>query len=339
MKSASGLMLEQMDFSLFLFSAAALCLVAAAILFYRSRRVSPESFEWRELRTKIEAFENLVREFHLTEAHERVSLSKAVQTLSEETGVLTQIFRSDQKSQGDFGEVVLETILSSAGLRAGEDFQTQQTVQVGDSSLRPDVIVRLPEGRHIVIDSKVSMKAWDAYARAGTDLERAEAIELHIAALRRQVQNLAERHYPSANGLNSPDFVFLFTPIEAAWIEAIRFEPSLLDEAWAKRVVVVSPTTLYAALKTVAALWTRERQNQNARIIAREAGELHQQIGKFWSELEGIEADLRKSLVRVEGARRRSAHIVEHVERLRELGAESPTRLATMRPGDRAPLS
>lgn len=331
-------MLEVMNFPLLFFAGSVVCLAGSFFLVYRARQTPQENLEWRELRGKIDAFENLVREFHLSEAHERVSLSKAVQSLSQETGVLTQIFRGDQKSQGDFGEIVLETILTSAGLRAGEDFSVQETVQVGGSGLRPDVIVRLPEGRHLVIDAKVSMKAWDAYVRAGTDLERAEAIEAHIAALRRHVQTLAERKYPTAEGLNTPDFVFLFTPIEAAWIETVRFEPGILDESWAKRVVVVSPTTLYASLKTVSALWTRERQNQNARTIAREAGELHQQIGKFWSELEGIEADLRKSLVRVEGARRRSAHIVEHVEKLRELGAESPTRIS-VRAVDRAPLS
>lgn len=119
-------MLEGMNLSILFFAGSAICLAGSFFFIYRARQTPSENLEWRELRGKIDAFENLVREFHLNEAHERVSLSKAVQALSHETGVLTQIFRSDQKSQGDFGEIVLETILTSAGLRAGEDFRCRR---------------------------------------------------------------------------------------------------------------------------------------------------------------------------------------------------------------------
>lgn len=288
----------------------------------------------------VEKLESDLQKRQIEEARDRATWFREIQTdlrkIGDETRTLTGLFRSDLKSQGDFGEFVLERLLESAGLTAGVDYTTQESLKGATGDLRPDVRVKLPGERSLIIDSKVTLSAWDRYVRAVTDLEQAEALEMHIANLRRHIHQLAEKHYEKAEHktefgsvpVNSPEFVFLFTPVESAWIETLKFEPSLLEEAWAKRVVVVSPSTLFAALKTVGSLWVRERQSSHARELAFETERLFTEFSKYWSELDGVEKDLRKALMRVENARRRSADLARQIESLRlgvGVGARRPT--------------
>ena len=299
--------------------------------FLRSKRTVASLWDslFKHRQSSDESIEVKIQRMHLEEAKERSAalreIRQDIRKISDETRALGGIFRSDIKSQGDFGEFVLERLLESSGLRAGVDFLVQDALSSQDGGLRPDVRVMLPGDRSLIIDSKVSLAAWDRFVRAGSDLEQAEALEAHIECMRRHIRGLSEKHYERAEqrteygtqSINTPDFVFLFTPIESAWIEVIRFEPTLLEEAWGQKVVVVSPTTLFSALKTVSSLWVRERQNVHAREIAIETERLFTEFTKYWSELESVEKDLRKTLMRVENARRRSADVTRQIEALR----------------------
>jgi DNA recombination protein RmuC len=227
----------------------------------------------------------------------------------------------------------LTQILESSGLREGFEFQTQMVLS-GDQgeALRPDAVVHLPGGRSLVIDAKVSLTAWDRYCRASDDEEKGKALKEHVASLKRHIQGLGSRRYDRAHGVESADLVFLFTRVEPAWIEALRYEPSLLMEGEKHGIAIVSPTTLFATLKIVAGLWARERQNKNALQIAEEAGKLYDKFVSFEEDLFGASKDLEKAAEKLNFARRKLSegpgNLVGRVEKMKELGAKASRQLS-----------
>ena len=306
---------------------------AAGLSLHMAAQAAAES-EWLPIKDKIAEFESLVRETYEREGRERFHLQKEIASLSGETQALAKSLRGDSKVQGDWGEMLVEKILEDSGLRRGFEYDTQTSFDTDEGQrLRPDVVVKLPGERALVIDAKVSLTAWDRYCRSEDPDEREDALADHVQSIRRHIQGLSSKKYHRLfNDGSAPEFVFLFTRIEPAWIEALRVDPALLEDASKAGVAVVSPTTLYASLKTVAALWGRERQSKNALKIADEAGKLYDKFVQFAGDLSLAERDLEKAVQALHVAKRKltegPGNLAGRAENLRELGAKSTKRLS-----------
>lgn len=295
--------------------------------------VSDAAEEWVPLHAKITEFEKLVRETYDREGRERFHLEKEIESLATETSLLSTSLRGDSKVQGDWGEVLIEKILESSGLRAGEEFDVQASFTDDEGrTLRPDVVVRLPGERSVIIDAKVSLTAWDRYCRATDNEVRETELAAHVQSLRRHIQTLGAKRYHAIKDSSSPEFVFLFTRIEPAWIEALRADSTLVEYAAANGVAVVSPSTLFASLKTISSLWSRERQNKNALKIADEAGKLYDKFVQFTGDLSAVSRDLEKATETLSIAKRKltegPGNLAGRAEKIRELGAKSTKKLS-----------
>ncbi|MES2964358.1 MAG: DNA recombination protein RmuC, partial [Bdellovibrionota bacterium] len=249
-----------------------------------------------------------------------------------ETQALTSALKGDSKIQGDWGELVLENILTAAGLRDGLEYTKQESFEgEGGDKFRPDVLIRLPDDKQIIIDSKVSLKAYEACCRAETPEERDRQMRLHLESLLSHIDDLSEKHYPKLKGLKTPEFVFLFTPIEPAYLMAMRHEPDLATRAWKKGIAIVTATTLFTSLKTVASIWRLEHQNRNAQEIADEAAKLYDKFVGFHDDFEKLGRIFETGLNQYEEARRKlkdgPGNVFRKIELLRELGAAPNKRL------------
>lgn len=226
---------------------------------------------------------------HASLKQEIVQLRQLNQQINEEAANLARAISGNKKSQGDWGEMVLERLLEQSGLRRGHEYLVQTVLRDADHRLyRPDVIIRLPEQRDIVIDSKVSLAAWSRYIVADDEAERRRALHEHIGALRQHLKDLAGKDYRSLPDLRSLDFVLMFVPIDAAFITAVQHEESLVGDMYARKVIVVTPTTLFAALRTIEHFWQIERQNKHAQEIAERAGILYDKLVGFLEDMERL---------------------------------------------------
>lgn len=256
------------------------------------------------------------------------NLAELNKSLGEEAAALTKALKGDNKAQGNWGEVVLERVLELAGLTKEQEFKIQDTLQSDDGTIyRPDVIVYLPEGKHIIIDSKVSLLAWDRFINSTDEAARTIALNEHIDSIKRHLKNLGEKSYSSKGSLNTPDFVILFMPIESAWITALQNAPTLFATAWEQKVVITGPATLLATLRTVSSVWKLQQQQQNAREIARQAGLLYDKLASFTDELQKIGESIDKSKSRWQTAWNALSigrgNLLSRAERLKLLGVES----------------
>jgi len=291
------------------------------------------------LREQLGDFRKRVDEVYDKESRERGMLKHEIEALktlnvriSEDATSLTQALKGDSRARGAWGEMVLERLLEMAGLQAGRQFETQASFAAENGRQRLDVIVHLPDEKDIVIDAKVSLVAWERYTSANDDIERAAALRDHLAAVRRNVDELSGKDYSGIPGLRTLDFVLMFIPIEAAFVEAVRVDDKLYGHALAKNVSIVSPSTLLATLRTVAHLWRIERRNVNALEFARVAAQLHDNFAMLIDGIQqvGIQLDRAKSehdgLLRrlTEGGR---GSVLLQVQRLRELGADAKKKL------------
>lgn len=291
------------------------------------------------LKERLREFEKLVTDSYQFEGRERSILRAEVERLihlgermTSETGLLAQALRGDSKTQGDWGEVVLERILESAGLREGVEFYTQAEFTNDEGNrVRPDVVVVIPDGKQIVIDAKVSLKAFEAYTHAVDDAERERSLKAHLASVSRHVDDLAKKHYDKLKSLRTPEFVFLFMPIEPAYILAMRHDPELVQRAWNKGVAIVTSTTLFASLRTVASIWRLEHQNRNAQEIADEAAKLYDKFVGFNEDFEKLGRTFESGLQQFSEARKKlsqgQGNVFRKIELLRELGAAPEKRL------------
>lgn len=291
------------------------------------------------LKERLKDFEKRVEDSYQAEGRERHVLKAEVERLiqlnermANETNQLTAALKGDSQYQGSWGELVLETILEASGLREGSEYVVQQSlVGVEGARFRPDVIVRLPDDKQIIIDSKVSLTAYEAHARAGDGPERDRLLKAHLESLMRHVDDLASKHYPKLSGLKTPEFVFLFTPVEPAYLLAMRTDPELATRAWQKGVAIVTSTTLFTSLKTVAGLWRLEKQNRNAQEIALEAAKLYDKFVGFNDDFEKVGRALESGLQQYDEARRKlrdgPGNVYRKIEALRELGAAPNKRL------------
>jgi DNA recombination protein RmuC len=295
----------------------------------------------KPLQTKLTEFKEQVSTSYANESRERFALKSEIERLSalnvkmsDETRSLTQALKGDSKVQGNWGELVLESILESSGLRKGEEYLVQDShTQVDGSRLQPDIVVRLPEGRHLVVDSKVSITAYARHAES-LDADTAQ-IELnaHIQSLRQHIQGLSSKNYSSLYGVGSVDFVLMFIPIEPAFLLALKSAPNLYQEALAKNIVLVCPSTLMATLRTVAHLWRQDHQNKNALEIARQCGALYDKFVGFIDDMEKLGQRIDQAQTSYHDAfsklKTGKGNLIRTAERVRELGVKPSKILPT----------
>ena len=294
----------------------------------------------KPLQTKLTEFKEQVSNTYGNEARERHALKSEIERLanlnlkmSDETRSLTQALKGDSKVQGNWGELVLESILESSGLRKGEEYVVQDSHTQSDGSrLQPDVVIKLPEGKSLVVDSKVSITAYARHTEA-TDEDLAEKeLAAHIQSLRQHIQGLSGKNYSSLYGIGSVDFVLMFVPIEPAFLLALKTAPNLYQEALTKNIVLVCPSTLMATLRTVAHLWRQDHQNRNALEIAKQCGNLYDKFVGFVDDLEKLGQRLDQAQTSYHDAFNKlktgKGNLIRSAEKVRELGVKPSKNLS-----------
>ena len=287
------------------------------------------------LKEKIKEFEQKVEQSYKLESTERNSLKGEIKSLidlnkqiSEEANNLTRALKGDTKKQGNWGEVILERILERSGLVKGSEYDLQYSTSNDEGRrIQPDVIVNLPDKKHIVIDSKVSLVAYEAMVNAKTDEDREKYLRDHVSSIRSHVRILSEKNYASSQEFHTPDFVLLFMPIEPSFATAVQEDTDLYNFAWERRIVLVSPTTLLATLTTVSSIWKQERQTKNAMEIARVGGALYDKFHNFIKDLNIVGDRIRSAQQSHDDAVSKlytgSGNIIKRVEELKKLGAKT----------------
>ncbi|GAA4515458.1 DNA recombination protein RmuC [Sphingobacterium thermophilum] len=287
------------------------------------------------LKEKIKSFEEKVEKSYAQESAERNVLKGVVEQLMQqsmqiknEANNLTRALKGDTKKQGNWGEVILERVLERSGLTKDQEYRLQ--VALHDEFGRrqqPDAIIDLPDDKQLVVDSKVSLVAYDNYVNAETEEDRLSFLKQHVQSIENHVKELSAKNYHSLYGIHSPDFVLLFMPIESALSVAVMHKPELFSDAWDRRVVIVSPSTLLATLRTIASMWKQERQNRNVLEIAREAGALYDKFVGFLNDMQQIQQHLQKASEKHEEAMKKltngPGNVVRRVENLKALGAKA----------------
>jgi DNA recombination protein RmuC len=289
----------------------------------------------KPLGEKIKEFEKKVEETYDKEAQQRFSLKEEVrrlaemnQLLSEEARNLTRALKGDTKTQGNWGEMILESILEKSGLIRDQQYWVQPTFTSDEGSrLRPDVVILYPGNRSIVVDSKVSLTAYERYISAETTEEQQMALREHILSVRRHIDELAKKQYQNIPELRTLDFVMLFIPIEPAYLLLMQHETNIWNEAYDKRILLMSPTNLIAALKMIESIWRQEKQNRNAEEIARVGGELYDHLTRFVDELIELGKKLQMAQQHYQTSMQRLSqgrgNIIKRAEQLKALGAKT----------------
>lgn len=318
--------------------------LAQELLEEKSRRFAEQNLEQlggllQPVREQLHHFEQALRSSQGEDRTQRSLLLKELDSLrslngqlSDEANRLTRALRGESQVQGAWGEVVLERLLEAAGLTEGREYHKQTVLRNDDGGRpRPDVILLLPEQRALVLDAKVSLTAYERFAVAEHGPAREQALAQHLTSLRKHVQDLAGRGYERWLEQRSLDLVLMFVPIEGAFIDAVRAAPELYEQALAQRVVIVSPSTLLATLKTVHHLWRQEQRNQHADEIARRAAKLYDKLAAFVADLEQARGAVRRADGELDQAFRKLSegrgNLLAQAERLRDLGVEPSKRL------------
>jgi DNA recombination protein RmuC len=275
-----------------------------------------------------------INEVYRNDSRERLSLKSEIvqlrdlnQQINQEAINLTKALKSDTKIQGNWGELVLERVLERSGLRRGVEYETQGGFRDHNNRLlKPDVLVHLPEGKDIIIDSKVSLVSWERYVNSDDEGRRALHLTGHIKAIRDHITTLSKKNYPELTGIHSLDFVLMFMPVEAAFSTAFQQDDNLFGEALTQNIIIVTPTTLLATLRTVENIWQFEHQSKNSLEIARRAGIMYDKFRGFLEEMEKIGKQLATCHSTYDGAllklTRGRGNLVAQAEQLKELGVQ-----------------
>ena len=286
----------------------------------------------KPLRERLAGFENQVKQTYEYETRDRVALAAQIaqlhklnQQVSSEANALATALKGQSKTRGNWGELVVERILELSGLAEGREYHKQVSAQAEDGGRRmPDFVVHLPGGRDIVIDSKLALNAYLRATAAATDEARAAAMAEHVAALRNHVRELADKDYTRLYGITSLDFVLMCVPNEAAYVEALTAAPGLFEEAFAKKIVLVSPSNLWPTLRAVENMWRLERQNENAAEIARRGGALLEKLHGFVDDVMEIDKHLKRAVEAHAGAMNKlstgKGNLIARAEQMRKLG-------------------
>ncbi|ARN76509.1 recombinase RmuC [Oceanicoccus sagamiensis] len=286
------------------------------------------------LREQLKDFKQKVEDVYDKDSKERVSLSAELgqlkqlnQQMSADALNLTNALKGDNKAQGNWGEVILERVLEESGLHKGREYETQVSLKAGEGrTQQPDVIVRLPENKDLIIDSKVSLVHYERYCNGEDHSDREQALKDHIASVRAHIKGLSIKNYEGLEGLRTLDFVLIFIPIESAFMAAFEHDQAMFKEAYEKNIIVVGPTTLLATLRTIQSIWRYERQNKNAEEIARQAGAMHDKFAGFITDLDKIQDHLERAGQAHQSAMNKlktgKGNLVGSTQRLEKLGAK-----------------
>lgn len=289
------------------------------------------SLTLKPLGERIKSFEEKIEK----SGQEREGLKEQIKllhdlnkTMAEEAKNLTRALKGDSKQQGNWGEIVLERILEESGLIKGQEYDLEYAThnQEGDR-IRPDAVIKLPDNKHVIVDSKVSLVAYEQLVGEEDEEKRTVLLKRHIDSVRLHVKQLSDKSYQTSVDLNSPDFVLLFMPIEAAFSVAVQADPDVFTFAWDKKIVIVSPTTLLATLRTMASIWKQERQTKNAIEIARQSGAMYDKFVSFVDDIKKLGMQMQTTQKSYDSAFNKltegKGNLISRAEKLKELGAKT----------------
>ncbi|HEY0176439.1 MAG TPA: DNA recombination protein RmuC [Pedobacter sp.] len=291
------------------------------------------------LKENIKAFEEKVDRVYKAESDERNILKGVISQLmdqsrqiQEDANNLTKALKGDNKKQGNWGEIILERVLERSGLVKDQEYRVQSSFSTAHGNrVQPDVIIDLPDDKHIVVDSKVSLIAYEKYVSAETDEDRDIYIRQHLLSLKNHIQDLSGKNYHALYQINSPDFVLLFIPIESSFGIAVQKDAELFNYAWDKKVVIVSPSTLLATLRTISSIWKQERQNRNVLEIARLSGTMYDKFVGFITDMESIGRNIRQSQDAYDKALNKlssgAGNLANTADKIKKLGAKTTKQI------------
>lgn len=287
------------------------------------------------LQEKIQLFEKKVEDTHKESIDYHAALRQQIlglremnEKMSQETINLTKALKGDNKMQGNWGELVLERVLEKSGLEKDREYFVQQSFTTPEGQrLQPDVVIALPDGKKMIVDSKVTLTAYERLCNAETEEEQKQHLREHLIAIHRHVEQLSSKNYYDLYQMESPDFVLLFIPIESAFAVALQEDNGLYNKAFEKNIVIVTPSTLLATLKTINSMWTNQKQQENALEIARQAGALYDKFEGFVTDLIKIGKKMDEAKVEYQGAMNKltegKGNLISSVERLKKMGAKA----------------
>lgn len=287
----------------------------------------------------IKAFEEKVERVYKAESDERNVLKGHIGQLIEqsnlmslETQNLIKALKGDNKKQGNWGEMILERVLERSGLVKDQEYRIQASLQTGEGTrFQPDIVIDLPDDKHLIIDAKVSLIAYERFVNCENDEETEAFLRQHITSIRNHVSDLSSKNYSELYKINSPDFVMLFIPIESCFSIAVQKDAELFNNAWDKRVVIVSPSTLLATLRTIASIWKQERQNRNVVEIARLSGEMYDKFVGFIGDMDSIGKNIKQSQDAYDRALNKLSsgrgNLSITAEKIKKLGAKTSKQL------------
>ena len=293
------------------------------------------------LKEKIKDFEAKVDKAYKDESAERITLKAEIKNLvdlnkqiSEDANNLANALKGENKTQGNWGELILEKVLERSGLVKDQEYRLQFSTNNDEGKrIQPDAVIMLPDNKHIVVDSKVSLVAYEAFVNSSIEDDKAKFIKEHILSVRTHIKSLSEKNYQSSSDFNTPDFVLLFIPIESSFSIAVQADQELFNFAWDKKIVIVSPSTLLATLRTIASVWKQERQTKNAIEIAKQSGALYDKFVGFIEDMDKIGKSIDTSKLAYEGAinklHKGSGNLVKRAQDIEKLGAKTTKQISS----------
>ncbi|RAR75718.1 DNA recombination protein RmuC [Flavobacterium aciduliphilum] len=291
------------------------------------------------LQDKIQLFEKKVEDTHKESIDYHAALRQQIlglremnEQMSKETINLTKALKGDSKMQGNWGELVLERVLEKSGLEKDREYFVQQSFVTEEGHrVFPDVVINLPDGKKMIVDSKVALTAYERFINEENDTAKAQHLKDHVTAINRHVEQLGNKNYQDLYHMESPDFVLLFIPIESAFAVALNEDTSLYNKAFEKNIVIVTPSTLLATLRTIDSMWTNQKQQENALEIARQAGALYDKFEGFVSDLIKIGKKMEEAKIEYQGAMNKlvdgKGNLITSIERLKKMGAKAKKSL------------
>ncbi len=295
--------------------------------------LNPLKEKIKDFETKVNASQTESKTTNAVLMEQIKNLTSLNQTVTQKTEDLTNALRGSNKAQGGWGEMILERVLERSGLKKGSEYETQFVTQnINGQSIRPDAIIFLPEQKNIIIDSKVSLNAYEQYANTDDANIKGMALKAHLLSVKSHIKLLAEKNYYSGMGLNSPEFTLMFIPIESGFALSVQEDTSLFEYAWDKKIVLVSPSTLLATLRTIASVWKNENQTRNAIEIAQKAGDMYDKFVAFTEDMDNV----GKAIERADDAYGKAmnklsvgkGNLIQRAKNLQKLGINSSKNLS-----------
>ena len=285
----------------------------------------------RPVQGELKGFRDKMESIHVEDLKQRAALKTELlhlqaksQAITEQADKLSNALQGQKKTQGNWGELMLENVLDSAGLRAGTDYKREVSFNTEEGRLRPDVVVYLPQGRHLVIDAKTSLNAYTRYVNAESELESQQAIKEHVNAVTARINELASKSYDRLPGINSPEVVIMFVPIESAFVEALKYQSDIYQQAIEKNILVATPTTLLTSLNIVKQLWRFEEQTKYSKELANRAERFYNKLNGFLTSMEGVGKQLDRAKESYDKAfsqlYRGKGNLIKQASEFKELG-------------------